>query len=148
MLEDLASAAGRVGLEMHSGKTKILANACGGRKGRPKAADLAFGKVDILPLMESTLYLGCKFAFGNSEDTEIEYRIARGWAKFMESREQLCSTNCALHHRMRLWDAIVTPTVLYGCSSWTMTAERERKLKVAQRQMIRNMVGIPLEAAE
>ena len=36
MLQDLAAAAGKVGLELHPDKTKILANACGGRRGRPE----------------------------------------------------------------------------------------------------------------
>jgi hypothetical protein len=96
MLEDLAAAAGKVGLELHPYKTKILANACGGRRGRPEEVELLFGSVKVLPLTENTLYRGRKLAFGKSEDTEITHRISKGWAKFMAYKDQLCNKHCPL----------------------------------------------------
>jgi hypothetical protein len=77
MLQDLAAAAGEVGLELHPDKTKILANECGGRRGRPEEVELLFGSVKVLPLTENTLYLGRKLAFGNSDDTEINIGFQR-----------------------------------------------------------------------
>ena len=36
-------------------------------------------------------------------------------------------------------DAIITPTVLYGCEVWAMTKERQLKLRTAQRKMFRQL---------
>ena len=42
---------------------------------------------------------------------------------------------------MRLFNAVVTPVVLYGSASWTMTHVREQKLKATQRKMLRTILG-------
>ena len=42
---------------------------------------------------------------------------------------------------MRLFGKVITPTVLYGCATWTMTAERDTKLRSAQRKMLRKILG-------
>ena len=47
-----------------------------------------------------------------------------------------------MKQRLRLFNAVVTPTVLYGSSTWTMTKARERKLLVAQRRMLRRIVKV------
>ena len=44
---------------------------------------------------------------------------------------------------MRFFDAVVTPCVLYGSGSWTMTQQREATLRTAQRRMLRAIVQIP-----
>ena len=95
MLVDLAAAAGKAGLELYPDKTKILAKACGGRRGRLEEVELLFGSVKVMPLTESTLYVGRKLAFGHSEDTEINHRISKGRANFMTYKEQLCNKYCA-----------------------------------------------------
>ena len=41
--------------------------------------------------------------------------------------------------RMKLFDATISPTVLYGSGSWAMTIERKRRLRTTQRKMIRAM---------
>jgi hypothetical protein len=36
---------------------------------------------------------------------------------------------------------MVTPTFLYGSGTWTVTAERERKIRTTQRRMLRRILG-------
>ncbi len=60
----------------------------------------------------------------------------------MTYRNELCGSHYSLAHRLRLFDATVTPTVLYGSSCWTMTLERERRLQTAQRKMLRRILGL------
>ena len=43
---------------------------------------------------------------------------------------------------MRLFDAVVTATALYGCGCWTMTAAREAKLRSTQRKIMRKVLGL------
>ena len=43
---------------------------------------------------------------------------------------------------------VVTPTVLYGCGSWTMILSREKKLQTAQRKMLRKIMGLGRKKVE
>ena len=44
--------------------------------------------------------------------------------------------------RMRLFESVVTPTVLYSAGTWTINAARSQKLRVAQRRMLRSIVQV------
>ena len=58
-------------------------------------------------------YLGRKLALESFHAVEMQNRIAAGWASFIENKLALCNSQCNLNHRLRAFDAIVTPTVLY-----------------------------------
>ena len=72
---------------------------------------------------------------------ELQNRIARGWAKFGVYKSELTDKRYPLKQRLRLFESIITPTVLYGSGSWAMTVERERVLQSAQRRMMRKILG-------
>ena len=59
----------------------------------------------------------------------------------MSFKDALCNKSLTLASRIRLFEAVVSPCVLYGCAAWTMNSEREKKLKTARRRMLRWMVG-------
>ena len=42
---------------------------------------------------------------------------------------------------MKLSDGTVTPTMLYGCTTWIMTKQLERRVRGVQRKMLRTMLG-------
>ena len=100
------------------------------------------GEVPIVPFDESAMYLGRRLTFSDFHDTEIDHRITRGWAKFHKHKLELCGKHFPLKDRLRLFEAVITPTVLYSAGTWTMNAERERKLKTAQRRMLRTIVKV------
>ena len=142
--EPIAERAGEVGLQLHMGKTKILSSARV-RRGVSAAMQVKVGmqQVEVLAVDDSVMYLGKKFCMGeNHHDVEIEHRLARAWAKFVSYKNERCSRHYSLAHRLRLFDATVTPTVLYACGSWTMIDTREKKLRTVQRKMIRWIVGM------
>ena len=56
-------------------------------------------------------------------------------------KSDLCGKHVSLKTRLRLFNSTVTSTMLYGSGTWTMTANRERKLRTAQRRMLRWMLG-------
>jgi hypothetical protein len=143
MLEDLRAAAGEVGLELHMGKTNIFANSRGRKQSHAQHIGIGEDKVKILGQEASTIYLGRALAFTENHDREINHRIAAGWAKFTTYRKELCNRRLPLERRLKLFDAVVTPTVLYGSGSWTMTKEREGRLKVARRRMLRQITQVP-----
>ena len=142
MLEDLGEFAAAVGLEIHMGRTKFMSNV-EARSGASAANSITVRghEVEILRFSDATTYLGRKLCFKEFHDTEIKHRIGRGWAKFAIHRKELCQKKYSLRCRLKLFEAVVTPTVLYGSSAWTMNAERARLLRTAQRRMLRTMLG-------
>ena len=112
---------------------KMLSNR---QRSKCSEVNFEFGKIEILARESNTEYLGRLLGFQDYHDSEIKHRIAKGWAKFHRFKEDLCCRHYPLKDRMRLFNAIITPTVLYGSSTWTMTKDRERRLQTAQRMMI------------
>ena len=76
-------------------------------------------------------YLGQKITFLQQETTEIRNRIKAAWATFHKYRQELTSKNGMLKHRLRLFDAAITPTICYASGTWTPTKEHERMIQNA-----------------
>ena len=140
MLKDLRLEAGAVGLELHMGKTKILSNGIGPET-RSTEADIGGQKVEVLSPTDSTMYLGRALNLKSPHETEINHRVSRAWCKFGQYKKELMSKAYPLSDRLRLFNAVVTPTVLYGSGAWVMTKAREQKLRTAQRRMLRSILG-------
>ena len=71
-------------------------------------------KVEILAREESTKYLGQIITFQQQETTEIRNRIRAAWATFHKCRQEVTSKTEMLRHRLRLFDAVVSPTMNYA----------------------------------
>ena len=142
MLTDLHRTASQFGLQLHPEKTQILTNTTK-KTGRGAATkvDVDDMSVSILPLSGSVKYLGRKLTFENSQEVELQNRIRAGWAKFMASKQELTGKYYSLNSRLKLFDALVSPTVLYAAGTWTLTKQQEHKLIVTQRRMLRMILG-------
>jgi len=144
MLEDLALEAGKVGLKLHMGKTKVLTSRTE-RRGciAQRHVDVLGEKVEVLAETEGTVYLGRMLQFTKFHDTEIDHRIRRGWAAFGKFKHELCCKHYPLKQRLKLFDSTVSATDLFGSGAWTMTRDREQRLKTTMRRMMRKMLGCP-----
>ena len=63
-----------VGLEIHTGKTKIL-NKC-----EESGSVMCSGR--SIQIVDSTMYLGRLFSFNQTHDTELRNRVGKAWARF------------------------------------------------------------------
>lgn len=140
MLDDVIMATREIGLELHSGKTKILRM---DKSLRHSTAfmEVAGMKIEVLPRDSSTMYLGRLLSVDNLHDEEIDHRLAKAWKSFFAHKGQLCNRSFRLRDRLRLFESVVTSTALYGSGCWTMTQSREIKLRTQQRKMLRWIVG-------
>ena len=127
----------KVGLRIHPGKTKILSNQSSDIRKEIEIDDM---KVEILTRGESTKYLGQMITFQQQEMTEIRNRIRAAWATFHKHRLELTSRTYMLNHRLRLFDAVVTPTISCASGTWTPTKEHERMIQSTQRKMLRLII--------
>ena len=135
MLQDLSVAAAKYGLKIHFGKTRIMT---WGNLAKPHTTIRVDSEdVKILEEKESERYLGRKLSIADSMRTELRNRIASGWASFHKHKGELCSKCYALSDRIRLFDTVVTPSVLYASSTWALTQSQESQLTTTRRRMLR-----------
>ena len=96
--------------------------------------------IEILTKNESVKYLGQRISFHQQETLEIKSRIRAAWATFHKYRQELTSKNYMLNHRLRLFDATVSPTLCYAAGTWTPSKEHERMIQSTQRKMLRLII--------
>ena len=130
----------KVGLRIHPDKTKILSNQSTINSDTKKQLEVDDMKIEILTRNESVKYLGQKISFYQQETTEIKSRIRAAWATFHKYRQELTSKNYMLKHRLRLFDATVSPTVCYAAGTWAPNKEHERMIQSTQRKMLRLII--------
>ena len=142
MIADLKAAATKRGLKIHSGKTKILANSAGlSARREPDSFKIDGEKYEVLGLEEATKYLGRKVCYKDVHNTEFDNRVARAWAAFSKHKQELTDRRHRLKQRLKLFDAVVTSTLLYGCETWTLRTDQQRRLKTVQRKMLRMVLN-------
>jgi hypothetical protein len=140
MIADVASEGARVGLELHPRKTKIQNNNIG-YGSRVKSVKVDTMDIEVLEPGESTMYLGRALSLTETNDVELKHRLKKAWAKFGMLKRELTDKAIPLHLRLKLFHTMVTPTILYGCSSWVMTCARETTLRSTQMKMLRAVLG-------
>lgn len=96
--------------------------------------------VEVLATGGQTTYLGRSINLTDMDDTELQSRMAKAWAKFGVFRSELTDRAIPMHLRARLFDAVITPTILYGNETWTMKRQRQLSLRAVQRRMMRRLI--------
>ncbi|CAK1586319.1 unnamed protein product [Parnassius mnemosyne] len=137
MLNDLNSVSQRIGLKMNMDKTKIMFNV----HVTPMPVVVGSTKLEVV---DEYVYLGQIVRLGKSNfDREVNRRIQLGWAAFGKLRH-IFSSDIPQNLKTKLYNQCVLPVMTYGTETWSFTAGRMRKLKVAQRAMERAMLGVSL----
>jgi hypothetical protein len=140
MINDVSTEGARVGLELHPAKTKILHNNIGYGTG-VKNAKICGMDIEVLDPTGNTEYLGRALSLTDTHDVELKHRIKKAWAKFGMHRQELTDKAISLTLRLKLFNSVVTPSVLYGSSTWVMTSSKEAMLRTMQIQMMRSMLA-------
>ena len=135
MLSHLSGTACKFGLKINFSKTKVLTwnSLAEGLTSLKVGEDY----VKILDETEAERYLGWKLSFQEWHETELSNRIAAGWAAFHKHKGELCSARYNLRDRVRLFNSVVSPAVLYGSAVWTLKCQMEKRLRTAWRRMLR-----------
>ena len=135
MVELLIEAFGKVGLELNTAKSKILTN----DSIEYSYLDIAENLVEVVEPDSHHKYLG-RYLSGEyifRERVEINHRIQCVWMKFGQHRKTLCNQNVSIHLRLKLFDAVVTPTLIFGLAVLPLSTTSLEKIAVLQRKMLR-----------
>ena len=72
---------------------------------------------------------------------ELQNRMRMCWAKFHQHRRWLVNLEVPVRLRLRLFDAICSPTILFGSAVLPLNVNQRQSLDILQRKMLRLMVG-------
>ena len=86
---------------------------------------------------EKDKYLFRQVCFHDSHETELSNRIGAAWAAFSKHNGELTDRRYRLKDRLRLFSATVTACVFYGCECWVLRKDQQKRLRAAQRKMLR-----------
>ena len=139
MIADLNDEAQKFGLKLHLGKTCILTNSS---RPLPEKIPCRSLNVRVLQHGEAEKYLGRRLTAKDQHETELQNRMSCGWKASFKFKGALTNRRVPLKHRYVLFESVVTPSVLYACSAWALTAEPENSLRKCRRRMLRWMVGV------
>jgi hypothetical protein len=93
--------------------------------------------MEVLPYSGSLKWLGRKVTFDDPSECELNNRIASAWGAFSKHKAELTNKRYRLQDRLRLFAAVITPSVLYGCETWTLRQDQQQRLRTVQRKMLR-----------
>ena len=98
--------------------------------------EIADELVAILQDSDSHRYLGRSIPgdLYNRAAIEIKHRLQAGWYKFSQHSKSLTHRNISVTFRLKLFDSIVTPTILFGLTALPLHQTYVDKINVAQRK--------------
>ena len=113
--------AARVGLAINPEKTKIM------KIGKCQEVDKV--TIDGRPIdeVEDFCYLGSTLTADSSCDKEIRIRIGKANAAFGKLEKIWKNNGCSVKIKIRLYEAVVMSTLLYGAETWPMTVANKKK---------------------
>ena len=114
MLESLANVLKTYGLELIMKKTKILSTI--NPSDQDQVCITEHGPVDVLGTSTCHKYLGRKFIgdLKSRGKVAVDHRLSCAWMKYKAFRHALEDKHANIKLRLKLFDSIVSSTLLYG----------------------------------
>ena len=140
MLERLKTVLANIGLELNAEKTRIITTAS---ETSIAYIDVDGDMVQVLTDIETHMYLGRKIPadLRRCSVVEVAHRINAAWGKFNKFRYVLTNRHVSIKGRLQLFNAVITPTILFGLGSLPLTKRQLEEIDVLQRKMLRSIVG-------
>ena len=139
---EFVTEAGRVGLKVNEGKTKIV-HAVRGEPDGPRVVSCGEMNIEVVPEFK---YLGSIITSNDEVSREISARIAAGKRCVGGLKRVLSSRKVSRKTKVRVYTVIVRPVVLYASETWRFTKQMERRLEVFENGVLRQICGPVREA--
>ena len=95
-----------------------------GRSYNIKIDNIAFERV------EEYIKLGTTLTAQNSIQEKIKSRLKSGNACYQRVQNLLSSSFLSKNIKIKIYGTIISPVVLYGCETWSLTLRGEHRLRV------------------
>ena len=130
----------RFGINISAKKSEVMY--VGRGQGNVRAEDIQIRGQTVREVEEFT-YLGSVVTADGRINQDIERRRAGARRAFGSLRQRLWSRReISLKVKMRIFNAIVLPVLLYGATAWAVTRTEENRLNALEMGMLRSIVGI------
>jgi hypothetical protein len=87
------------------------------------------------------IYLGTTVTNQNLVQEEIKRRLNSGNACYHLVQKLLSSRLLSKNLKIRIYNTIVLPVVLYGRETWSVTLREEHRLRVFENRVLRRIFG-------
>ena len=125
------------GMSMHWGKTKVMMVSRTGERCKISVDGEGIEEVDKLK------YLGVMISGDGRCDDEIEQRIGAATRVVGAMRKEVLERReLQKKTKMRVFNAMVVPTLLYGCETWTVQRRHVSKLQAFEMMCLRRVQGL------
>ena len=138
LFNTLAEESKRYGLSINAKKTKCMVVS----KLTPSPICTLYQDKTKIEQVTSFNYLGSLVTSDGRSRDEIRRRITIAKSSFGTMRSVLTDRKLSLPIKTRLLKCYVWSTLLYGCESWTITAETRRNIEAAEMWFFRRMLRI------
>ena len=140
LLTAFAEASKRFGLTINIKKTEVVIQDTPERKLEPREVLL---NGTALAEVENFTYLGSIISNKGGIDAEISKRIQSAATAFGKLRSRLWDqSDIHLKTKMRVYRAIIIPTLLYGSETWTLYRRHFNRLDKMQQRHLRQLMNI------
>ena len=95
-----------------------------GRSYNIKTGNIAFERV------EEYIKLGTTLTAQNSIQKKIKSRLKSGNACYHRVQNLLSSSFLSKNIKIKIYGTLISPVVLYGCETWSLTLRGEHRLRV------------------
>ena len=136
----LSRACNDFGLTISTKKTEVLHQ-------QPPGTTYAEPTVSVnnqkLAVADKFVYLGSTLSRSANIDEEVDYRIARASAAFGRLRERVWERRgLSLQTKLKVYRAVVLPSLLYASETWTVYSRHARKLNAFHMRCLRMLLHI------
>ena len=91
--------------------------------------------------VEEFKYLGTNLTNQNYIAEEIKSRLKSGIACYHSVQDLLSSRFLSKNIKIKIYRNIILPVVFYGCETWSLKFQEERKLRVFDNMVLRRIFG-------
>jgi len=137
LTERLEKTAAAYGMEISSEKSKILVNSI---KPRPSTNIQMNGQT--LEEVDQFKYLGSTQTKDGTSVKEVKIRLAQAHAAMTRLSVLWRNKAISFPTKIKLYKSLVLSVLLYGCESWTLTTDLERRIQAFENKCYRRMLGI------
>ena len=128
----------RCGLALNATKTKVVTS----EQGAAQSLSVDSEEIPVMTNADTHKYLGKCFSGDLSQRASfnLNYRLQCAWGKFHLSSNVFMNRAVSLKLRLRMFDAVVSPTATYSLASTALTQQQRNRLAATRSKMLRKML--------
>jgi hypothetical protein len=136
--ETLLQASSDIGLEINEEKTKYKIMSHYPNSGQNQNIRIANESIENVAKFK---YLVTTLTNQKDIRDEIKNRLNSGNASYYSVQNLLPSRLISKNLKIKVYETVILPFVLYGCETWSVTLGEEHRLKVFENRVLRKISG-------